>query len=134
MSPASLSRVGETGQESVTSPEAGRGRPVPAGGSRAGEGWMTASGNVSRIRPSASFSRVGEKGQTSVAFAFSPFPRAVNDSAGQRAGMIALAKDLLAVDEDVPDAGRELMWLSIRRVICYLVRIKDDDVREIVLP
>ncbi len=66
---ATFSRVGEKGQSCVTSPEAGRGRPGPAGGSRAGEGWVVgclAAGRGPLIRPAATFSRVGEKGQSCV--------------------------------------------------------------------
>ncbi len=53
--------------DGVTSPEAGRGRSGPAGGTRAGEGWACLRcGEAPLIRPSATFSRVGEKGHDGV--------------------------------------------------------------------
>ncbi len=73
---ATFSRVGEKGHDLVTSPEAGRGRPGPARGDRAGEGCARGDRagegcatlltrprlRSPLIRPSATFSRVGEKG------------------------------------------------------------------------
>ncbi len=58
-----LPRVGGKEKEGVTSPVAGRGRSDPARGSRAGEGERLAGVAAPLIRPSATFSRVGEKGQ-----------------------------------------------------------------------
>ncbi len=62
-SPARGRRDVVRGRSVVTSPDAGRGRSDPAGGSRAGEGCESGRERCPLIRPSATFSRAGEKGR-----------------------------------------------------------------------
>ena len=58
-------------------------------------------------------------------------PRAAHDTAGLCAGVLAVFKDLSAVDEYVEHSGGILMRLFKRRVVLDFGRVKNDDVRRI---
>src|SRR5690606_9166084 len=55
--------------------------------------------------------------------------RAVHALAGEGTGMRSVPQDRRAVDENVPDTGRELVRGGVGAVLPDRVRVEDDDVR-----
>ena len=54
-----------------------------------------------------------------------------HDASGLRASVLAIAEDLSAVDEDVDDAGRELVRLLEGCVVLHAGGIEGDEIREV---